>query len=332
MHWSSLEFASSSSSSSSTASKPSSTATAASTTNNGTAAATNKAPTHSHATHVSAGPVLVEWIPYDREALDERVSHLKRLDDLARMMHSASSRHPDLHSIDCVGYTDDTASARYGLVYKAPHTSYSTLSTLISSPDLKTPDLNDRVRLATKLAVALWSLHSLDWLHKSLCGSNVLFFPSAFASSAQGTTATAAVVPDISDPRLAGFGASRPDLDVALSVVPRSPSIGELHRHPDSLRGGRPHVKAFDVYSLGLALLEIGLWKLLQSYYKPHYSAERWRDRVVLPVLVPGLASKVGRTYRDVVDMCIRVDGDLSSSEAGDLMEKVVVMLESIHV
>ena len=248
------------------------------------------------------------------------------------MMHSASSSHPDLHSIDCVGYTDDTTRSRYGLVYNAPQSSYSTLSTLISSPDLKTPDLNDRIRLAQTLAVALWSLHSLDWLHKSLCAANVLFFPSAFASSAQGTTATAAMVPDISAPYLSGFGASRPDLDVALSVVPRNPSIGELHRHPASLRGGIPHIKAFDIYSLGLALLEIGLWKLLQVYYKPHYSAERWRDRVVLPVLVPGLASKVGRTYRDVVDMCIRVDEDLSSSDAGKLMEKVVTMLESIHV
>ncbi|KJZ78322.1 hypothetical protein HIM_02360 [Hirsutella minnesotensis 3608] len=277
-------------------------------------------------------------------------THVRRMDDLARMMHSASERHPDLHSIDCVGYTDDAARSRYGLVYKAPAPSFDTLHALIAGPDLKTPDLNDRVRLARTLAVALWSLHSLDWLHKSLCSSNILFFPSALDSAASADTSSqqapttsktpppapgpgaAPLVPDISRPYLSGFDASRPDLDTALSVAPRNPSIDDLHRHPAALRGGRPFCKALDVYSLGLVLLEIGMWKVLQTYYKPHYAADRWRDRVLLAVLVPGLASRVGRRYCSVVDMCLRVDEDLSSSEAGKLMETVVTTLEGICV
>lgn len=268
---------------------------------------------------------------YDREAIEERVAHVRRLDDLARMMHSASECHPDLHSIDCVGYTDDTTQNRYGLVYKAPASSFSTLQTLISSPDLKTPDLADRVQLAHTLAVALWSLHSLDWLHKSLCSSNILFFPSAFSTSAHSPTAAAALVPSISKPFLTGFDASRPDLDTALSVVSKNPSIGNLHRHPASLKG-HPHCKSFDIYSLGLVLLEIGLWKVLQTYYKAHYSAERWRDKVVLAVLVPGLGSKIGRRYREVVELCLTAKEDLTSGEAGKLMEMVVSKLEAIRV
>jgi hypothetical protein len=264
----------------------------------------------------------------DREALEERLTHLRRMDDLARMMHSASDRHPDLHGIDCLGYTDDTERSRYGLVYKAPRPSFSSLHALIASGGaLKTPDLDDRVALASTLAVALWSLHSLDWLHKSLCASNVLFFPSATDASADRSVH----VPDIANPRLVGFDASRPDLDTALSVVPRNPSIAHLHRHPSSLRG-LPHCKAYDIYSLGLVLLEIGLWKVLQSYHKPHYSAERWRDRVVLPVLVPGLGSKVGKRYREVVEMCLGVEEGMTSSEAGKLMESVVAKLESIRL
>ncbi|KAL6867785.1 prion-inhibition and propagation domain-containing protein [Trichoderma novae-zelandiae] len=279
--------------------------------------------------HVTAGNVLVEWIDYDRDEVDERVAHVRRLDDLARMMHSASESHPDLHSIDCLGYTDDSAHSRYGLVYRAPSSSHSTLNTLIASPDLKTPDLDARVRLAQALAVALWSLHSLDWLHKSLCSSNIVFFPSAFSASGLSPTASAALVPDVARPHLCGFAASRPELDVALSVAPRNPSIEELHRHPASLRG-RPH--PFDIYSFGLVLLEIGLWKVLETYYRGHYPAERWRDKVVLAVLVPGLGSKVGKRYRDVVELCLRVDEDMSSGEAGELMEEVVNKLESIRV
>ncbi|KAI5466063.1 prion-inhibition and propagation-domain-containing protein [Mariannaea sp. PMI_226] len=279
--------------------------------------------------HNTAGDVIIEWVDYDREAIEERVAHVRRLDDLARMMHSASDCHPDLHSIDCVGYTDDTANNRYGLVYKAPAPSFSTLHSLIS--DLKAPDLNDRVKLAHTLAVALWSLHSLDWLHKSLCSSNILFFPSAFSESARSPTVNAALVPDIANPYLTGFDASRPDLDTALSVVSRNPSIATLHRHPGSLKG-RPHCKPFDAYSLGLVLLEIGLWKVLQTYHKPHYTAERWRDKVVLSALVPGLGSKVGRRYREVVEMCLKASEDMTSSEAGELMQTVVMTLESIQV
>ncbi|PTB43011.1 hypothetical protein M441DRAFT_56044 [Trichoderma asperellum CBS 433.97] len=284
-----------------------------------------------HGHHNVAGDVLVEWVDYDREAIDERVAHVRRMDDLARMMHSASECHPDLHSIDCLGYTDDSTNSRYGLVYKAPASSHSTLKTLISSPDLKTPDLDERIHLARTLAVAVWSLHSLDWLHKSLCSSNVLFFPSAFSTSANSPTASAALVPDISHPYLSGFDASRPELDTALSVAPKNPSIGDLHRHPGSLRGS-PHIKSFDIYSFGLVLLEIGLWKVLQAYYKAHYSAERWRDKVVLAVLVPALGSKVGKRYKEVVEMCLRVDEDMTSIEAGELMEEVVSKLESIRV
>ncbi|KAL7787542.1 prion-inhibition and propagation domain-containing protein [Trichoderma ceciliae] len=288
-------------------------------------------PRRCQAHHVTAGDVLIEWVDYDREAIEERVVHVRRMDDLARMMHSASECHPDLHSIDCLGYTDDASNSRYGLVYKAPASSHSTLKTLISSSDLKTPDLDDRVHLARTLAVAVWSLHSLDWLHKSLCSSNIIFFPSAFSTSARSPTASAALVPDISHPYLSGFDASRPELDTALSVVPKNPSIEDLHRHPGSLRGS-PHIKSFDIYSFGLVLLEIGLWKVLQTYYKAHYSAERWRDKVVLAVLVPGLGNKVGKRYREVVEMCLRVDEDMSSSEAGKLMEDVVNKLESIRV
>ncbi|TDZ53096.1 hypothetical protein CTRI78_v007200 [Colletotrichum trifolii] len=308
-----------------------------------------------HASHNTHGPVLIEWVEYDPSDPEERFLHLRRLDDLARMMHSASARHPDLHTIDCVGYTADKPNARYGLVYRCPPplsllpsahqaattaaaaaaaTSHSTLHTLISSPDLKTPDLDDRVRLASTLAVALWSLHSLDWLHKSLCSANILFFPSAASLAATRATASAAVVPDVSCPYLVGFDASRPDFDAEMSVNPRNPSILDLHRDPRSLGTGlsrRQYCKSYDVYSLGLVLLEIGLWKVLQTYYKPHYSSERWRDKIILPALVPGLGSKTGKLYKNVVEKCLTAKDDMSSTEAGQLMEWVVTTLESIR-
>ncbi len=250
------------------------------------------------------------------------------------MIHSASDRHPDLHTLDCLGYTDETSTNRYGLVYKASEASSSNLNALILSNDLRTPDLGDRFKLAHTLAVALWSLHSLDWLHKSLCSSNIMFFPSTLSASATKTTAITASIPDISSPFVLGFDASRPDGVGEMSVASKNSAAADLHRHPSSLNGmsRKPYCKSFDIYSLGLILLEIGLWKVLQTYYKPHYSAEKFRDKTVAQNLLPNLNSKTGRLYREVVERCLFLRDDLSDQEAGQLMEYVVGTLESLRV
>jgi hypothetical protein len=278
--------------------------------------------------------VVVEWVGYDKDDFDERLNTVRRIDDLAKMIQSAGRRHPDLHTLDCLGYTDETSTSRYGLVYKTSEASSSTLNALIVSADLRTPDLGDRFKLAHTLAIALWSLHSLDWLHKSLCSSNILFLPSHFSASAKQTTAVAASIPDISSPYLLGFDASRPDGLGEFSVASKNTTASDLHRHPNSLNGmsRKPYCKSFDIYSLGLVLLEIGLWKVLQTYHKPHYSAEKFRDKVVVQNLVPNLNSKTGKLYRDVVERCLFAREDLTGQEAGELMEYVVGSLESLRV
>lgn len=42
--------------------------------------------------------VVVEWVLYD-EDLDARLNTVRRVDDLARCIHSPSNRHPDLHTL-----------------------------------------------------------------------------------------------------------------------------------------------------------------------------------------------------------------------------------------
>ncbi len=119
-----------------------------------------------------------------------------------------------------------------------------------------------------------------------------------------------------------------------MSVASKNTTASDLHRHPGSLNGmsRKEYCKTFDIYSLGLVLLEIGLWKQLQAYYRPHYSAERFRDKVVLQNLVPNLGSKTGRLYREIVEHCLSAREDLTSQEAGQLMEYVVGNLESLRV
>jgi hypothetical protein len=118
-----------------------------------------------------------------------------------------------------------------------------------------------------------------------------------------------------------------------MSVASKNEAASDLHRHPKSLNGisRQPYCKSYDIYSLGLILLEIGVWKVLQTYHKPHYSAERFREKVVVQNLVPNLGSKTGKLYREAVERCLFAREDLTSQEAGQLMEYVVGTLESLR-
>ncbi|KAI9782902.1 MAG: hypothetical protein M1839_004377 [Geoglossum umbratile] len=265
-------------------------------------------------------PVIIEWIDYEEGLdLDARLALYQRIDNLARMVHSASNRHPDLHTLDCVGYFDDSQHTRYGLVYKTPLSCGSeplTLSTLILDPNVTTPDLGDRFRLAQILSIALWSFHSLDWLHKTFCSENVLFFNDA---------------QKLSHPYVTGFDSSRPDYLDEMTVASNNDIGQDLYRHPDSLGVWRQsYRKSFDIYSLGLVLLEIGLWKPLKSFHKPRYTPAAFRERIIQS-LVPGLGYKAGALYKDVVMACLQSDEVATSDGAGKLMEWVVLTLEGLR-
>ncbi len=267
--------------------------------------------------------VIIEWITYEREDdLDTRLVIYRRVDNLARMVHSASQRHPDLHALDCIGYLDDSEHTRYGLAYRcppaAPRPYPVTLASLVGNPHFHNPDLNDRFHLAHTLAVALWSFHSLDWLHKSFCANNILFYHD------KG---------DLSEPYVTGFDSSRPDYVDEMTVASKNNSKQELYRHPDSLGLWRQtYRKSFDVYSLGIVLLEIGLWKSVLDFHKPKYTPAIFRDKVLLPVLVPRLGSKTGRLFQAVVERCLRSESEKESETVEKSMEWIVLTLENLRV
>ncbi|KAI9828614.1 MAG: hypothetical protein M1826_005996 [Phylliscum demangeonii] len=269
--------------------------------------------------------VVIEWITFEPDTdLDTRLMIYQRVDNLARMVHSASNRHPDLHTLDGVGYLDDGEHLRYGVIYRCPAAararSPDTLASLIDSAQLRTPDLNERFQLAHTLSVALWAFHSLDWLHKTFCASNILLFEGAA---------------ELRRPYVAGFDSSRPDYLHEMTVAAKTDMKQELYRHPDSLGLWRQsYRKSFDIYSLGLVLLEIGLWKRVTEFQKPKHTPATFRDKVILPVLLPRLASKTGRLYQAVVRRCLQgsaVEG-ADADDAGKTMEWIVFMLESLRV
>ena len=115
------------------------------------------------------------------------------------------------------------------------------------------PSLNDRIKAAAALTDTVLQLHTAGWLHKSIRSANVLLFPSTQTTSSQEYHLPPAF--------LGGYEFARLDSTTESTKAPGTFEPLLLYRHPLSLSEDRdPYCKAFDLYSLGCVLLEIGLW------------------------------------------------------------------------
>jgi len=128
-----------------------------------------------------------------------------------------------------------------------------------------------------------------------------------------------------------------------------------LYRHPDSqgvpvnpTEGGDADIsrarglyrREYDIYSLGVILLELGVRKTAQIILQqalagqPYgkHSPERFRSWLI-EAIGPQLGTKMGLVYRDVTLLCLRGNFDLSNRTLGTAFYMdVVKKLESCHV
>jgi hypothetical protein len=205
-----------------------------------------------------------------------------------------------------LGHTIDLTNARLGFVYHLPpglnaqtgSTNPKALSSLLSahmeSSD-SSPNLEDRIRLAYNIIIALLVL-ALEGQssHGNLDSTNIVLFQHQQETTAQ---------------------IRRPYLYSHTQLFPPSNHFKDLlsasiYRHPnDSTQGGvRP--APYEIYSLGLVLLEIGLWLPLSRFWKPKYNTATFRNRI-RHQYVPKLASKCGSAYMQVVQKCLGAPEDL---------------------
>lgn len=91
---------------------------------------------------------------------------------------------------------------------------------------------------------------------------------------------------------------------------------------------------AYDVYPLGLLLLEVGLWEELKNYEhsgdedKDHYEQRRW----ICSTYLDRLRWACGDTYADVVLRCLMIDSsddEVAKASERDLCARVVADLEN---
>ncbi|VUC26624.1 unnamed protein product [Clonostachys rosea] len=229
-------------------------------------------------------------------------------------------------TLDCIGCLDrkDTDLSNCGLVYRFPEWAVSDPSTLLqrllSAKDQ--PPLEEKFKLAFALANFLKEFHAVGWLHENLNSHNILLFSA-------GTTY------EWQKPCIVGLHKARPDGSFWQTDGPRDSNLQD-YQHPAYINTRRYRLD-FDYYSLGVVLLEIGLWRALKTLL----SGEKFQSmggedirRSLLNLCENQLPSKMGTRYASLTRQCM--DGGLEvkiehSCVGGDFSEKSDVRMVGIR-
>jgi hypothetical protein len=171
-----------------------------------------------------------------------------------------------------------------------------------TDPQFGQPLLGDKFRLANMLAGFLAEFHSTGWLHENFHSNNIVFFnmPSGQGDNRSISYAKSHV---LCEPFVVGLNKSRPGGEAWHTRGPALETDFLDYRHPAYEQTKRFRV-GYDYYSLGIMLLEIGLWTPLNFMTARReirtLSPKQLRDTIVSR-FVPRLGYKMGKTFQDVV-------------------------------
>ncbi|KAK0301692.1 hypothetical protein LTR01_009211 [Friedmanniomyces endolithicus] len=252
----------------------------------------------------------------DDEQLQWRIALLT---DLLR-----SAKPDTFRAAPCLGYikvpNTDNAS-RYGIVFEEPlirgmEPKVATLQELLERAPH--PSLSARIALCVVLARCIHSFHALNWLHKALRPENILFFSSTESAN-------------VSEPFLAGFELSRPSIMEQWSEKPGFDPSKDIYRHPNAQSSQVivKYRKSCDIYSLGVLMIEVALWKRFKDVVRLEDFAETkpstlreiqpWLLRLplytgfsVIPTeagnCLQQVSSACGDSFRNIIERCLRMD------------------------
>lgn len=81
-----------------------------------------------------------------------------------------------------------------------------------------------------------------------------------------------------------------------------------------------------DLYNLGVVLLEIGLWQLLETSLPELKKASPWKRQKLLLRKVTDLQELAGYRYARIVRRCLEIDddGDLNAQEVLRYLEEEI--------
>ena len=113
----------------------------------------------------------------------------------------------------------------------------------------------------------------------------------------------------VKEPRILGFADGREDQFESYTHGPDKDKELRNYQHPDYLERRQRYRREFDYYSVGMLLLEIGLWNTLSTITdSSHFrdvSDDDFREQVILTRL-PKLGAAMGTRYMEAARACLR--------------------------
>ena len=211
------------------------------------------------------------------------------------------------------GWTIDRARTRFAYAYEIPRPietndehpvelqPRSLLSFLQNGGDADAnniPSLENRYRLALNIALSLMRLHEVNVTHRNVNSGNILFFVE------KGQQSRAERIwkgPVLRKPYLTGLH----QLTNGNATYDRDSPFSGIYYHP-SLTGPIqiPYDLVHDYYSLGLILLEIGLWMPIGKFWKSKYTIGDFKSRLS-DIYMRKLSAKCGDAYMQAVLYCM---------------------------
>jgi hypothetical protein len=228
--------------------------------------------------------------------------------------------------LTCLGAVHHEKDNEFDLIFRIPE-KMSGPETLRARMSAGTSyhSLSDRFRLAAQLALAVHSIHTFDMVHKSIRPENIILFRDQ--ESALGSAF------------LVGFERVRREEDNT-KLMEDADWEKNLYRHPQR-QGAKirdRYIMQHDIYSLGVCLLEIGLWSSFVEYDSPNDEPRRspnydfsdgepnsvGRSEFVKACLVSlatdKLPATMGTKYSKVVESCLTCL-DVGNEDFGDESE-----------
>lgn len=269
--------------------------------------------------------ILVDYKNYEDVVQRERLS--SRIEQIAKMSQAVENCE-NAGILRCRGFYHDQSRTAYGLVYDLPPGEDGTprgpcrpvsLQETLEPPEpssggqrtssnpsvrLTPPPLGRRFALAWSLAKSVSEVHKLGWAHKNLSAAAVTFFPDATSREAWSFR-----------PYLTGFRHSRQNDKNVFTEGPALDEHSKYYQHPEYSSENKRYCLPYDYYSLGIVLLQIGLWRPIRKLaFFPGLSAKECQQKL-LNDRVPLLACSMGQVYETVVAVCLTFPSQTQDSD-----------------
>ena len=262
--------------------------------------------------------VIVDWrgCRDDTWRREHPAAFRRRTEHLTKILNS-DLRPLGISILRCVGYLDQKINIT-GYAFRlppdaqpgqSPVTLHQVLARVKTANDI--PDLGERFDLAKALVSTVFEIHNIGWVHKNLQPKNILFWPKTNTRDE----------PNLREPYLMGFDISRPNQPGEVSEKPLSHPEDDLYRHPD-YKGSHPlsFQPYFDMYSLGVILYEIGLWrnvaqqKQSSSSSRPSLQTHNSDPKLIEKIIMGGSAKELkrytGTRFQGAVVACLSREFD----------------------